>query len=1043
MFGRARNGSHLRLEQLPRVTKPALERSFGDRERSGQLAVGHPLPVRQLQRDLEVEGNSSQRAKQEAFLLSSGNDVGRLDPHVDEGAVDHPFATTRSSAATTVIHQLVAGNAEQVRAKARRRSEPLARLETPEKGLLDEVVDLRTDLVGEEAMNGGEVTLEQLAARLRITGRPSPDQLRFVAHRGEGSIAHCTMAQPSAPTTAFEAERSRLEARRRLFGERRALTVGGFEVERPIGSGATGTVYRARDPTLDRAVAVKLVHPQLSAERHRKRVLREARALARLQHPNVVGVLATGVHDGRIYIAMELVDGGTVTSWLAAGERSWREIINVFDQAAAGLAAAHDVGLVHRDFKPDNALVGRDGLVKLVDFGLVLEAGSAEPASGGEARALAPSSITVTGAVLGTPAYMAPEQLDRRTPVTPAADQFAFCVALYEALFGSRPFGGETLEEIAAALNRETPMPELDRVPRAVWAVIRRGLQRDPAARWPSMTKVRAALSSAASASSRWRPLAYASVAVAALGLVALTEDSHDPCDQASERIAAAWNDARRATIQEHLPDSMIADLDEYASTWARAFEATCRNHGGPAYDERMACLDHRRTQLAAAVRGIEGTADRWWRAATVLAELPSIDGCLDDTPPDVLAVPHDERRNAVEAARSRRAEAAALHRAGRLPEAVSLIEQVVAQSRATGFPPLVAEALRTQGAILLAAADYDASAAAFEESYHVASGSGDDAVAAASAVELAFLHEVHRGDSALADEWTRHARAAVERADSARALLVRHEGALALVRGDYDTARTKFEDALVRHDATPGAPRSERIVLLSNLAAAAYYVGDFDAAERHYTQALELTSEVLGADHPDVADALAGIGIVRLADEDYDGAIESHRRVVVIVRDAFGPDHPRLARALHNLGTALQRAGQLEEAEQVGRRSLEILIDVHGADHPSLAPSYAALGNLAWRQDDAELAREHHERAIAIRTAAGMPDHAEAMRSLAVLAEIDRSLGDDAAALEKIERVLAVWRPLLGPDHPDVIEAMALRAAVTPSDFTGEQAPW
>ncbi len=221
----------------------------------------------------------------------------------------------------------------------------------------------------------------------------------------------------------------------------RGAAVGRYVILDRIGAGGMGVVYAAYDPELDRRVALKLLRTDRFAAPGHLRLLREAKALARLTHPNVVAVHDAGTFGDQVFVAMELVEGETLRQWLEAGARSWREVLDRLLAAGRGLAAAHAAGLVHRDFKPENVLLGRDGRVRVVDFGLAkaLADAAEEPAapdSGGELA----SPLTEWGAVLGTPAYMAPEQI-RGIAADARSDQFSFCVALYEALYGERPFG--------------------------------------------------------------------------------------------------------------------------------------------------------------------------------------------------------------------------------------------------------------------------------------------------------------------------------------------------------------------------------------------------------------------------------------------------------------------------------------------------------------------------------------------------------------------------------------------------------------------------
>jgi tetratricopeptide (TPR) repeat protein len=300
--------------------------------------------------------------------------------------------------------------------------------------------------------------------------------------------------------------------------------VGRYHVESPIGSGSMGVVYLARDPVLDRMVALKLMHPQAHDQRGIMRLLREARALAQLSHPNVVEIYDAGEHDGAVFLAMELVRGTTLERWLHQKRRPWQAIIDAFVAAGRGLAAAHAAGLVHRDFKPANVLVRPDGRVVVTDFGLVRDA-IETVALDDEDQVLPPrddlDAVTEAGTILGTPAYMSPEQIAGR-PVGSASDQFSFCVALYEALYEERPFHGRNLIELAQSIRQGVvPPPSRHRtIPRVLWRALAQGLRPTPGERWPSMTALVDALVELRQQRTRWPLLlAVAGVSVTAVAI--------------------------------------------------------------------------------------------------------------------------------------------------------------------------------------------------------------------------------------------------------------------------------------------------------------------------------------------------------------------------------------------------------------------------------------------------------------------------------------------------------------------------------------------
>ncbi|HWB74204.1 MAG TPA: serine/threonine-protein kinase, partial [Nannocystaceae bacterium] len=295
-------------------------------------------------------------------------------------------------------------------------------------------------------------------------GKAMPeDQAETLAGHGAPVVAVRTPDNDDGPFGDLDTARLRNVIARRVFGETiDPVRIGRYPTLRRIGQGGMGVVYAAYDNELDRRIAIKLlwrgdVQDEAEAARMRARMLREARALAQLSDPSIVQIYEAGEHEGHVFLAMEFVEGPTLRQWLESERRSVTDVLEVFAQAGRGLAAAHAAGLVHRDFKPENVVITPQGVpktyrVRVLDFGVALTTRAVQepelvdaPAANDDAR------LTMTGAMIGTPAYMAPEQIDRSRAADARSDQFSFAVALFEALFGRRPFVGGSITEVVAA----------------------------------------------------------------------------------------------------------------------------------------------------------------------------------------------------------------------------------------------------------------------------------------------------------------------------------------------------------------------------------------------------------------------------------------------------------------------------------------------------------------------------------------------------------------------------------------------------------------
>ena len=560
----------------------------------------------------------------------------------------------------------------------------------------------------------------------------------------------------------------------------KGTSVGRYVLLDLVGSGGMGDVYAAHDPKLGRRVAVKVMNDRLASPALAVRFAREAQAIARLSHPNVVAIHDTGEFEDRVYLAIEFVEGCTLTDWLAAQARTWREIRDVFLAAGRGLAAAHEAGLVHRDFKPPNVMVGRDGSVRVMDFGLaadISEVGATDAVRDETDGTLAPTSrtlaVTRSGVLLGTPLYMAPEQFQGRQ-TDARTDQFSFCVALYQALYRSPPFKGDSLaalkQNVCGGRVRQ-PSPKTQS-PTWLWKILFRGLHVDRAQRFSSM---HALLKELGSDPERQRRRVIVGVGLAALLLaggaigqrtLARSSSNVPLCRGAGVRLTETWElpaaaSAKPRTRRESTRAAFLATgirraeliwqeaatiLDAYAQRWAAMSAEACEatyvrsEQSSEVLDLRMDCLNDSREHLRALV-DLLASADSTvvGKAVSAASSLPDLDRCADvPVLRAVVSPPRDPVvRKRVADIRRRAAEIRALVEAtARYGEALVLADPLVSEARSLGYEPLLAEILALRAWIeSLTARRPKMAAEDYEEALWAAEATRHDQIAAEAAI--------------------------------------------------------------------------------------------------------------------------------------------------------------------------------------------------------------------------------------------------------------------------------------------------------------------
>jgi|GEM_PF-1631334 len=836
--------------------------------------------------------------------------------------------------------------------------------------------------------------------------------------------------------------------------------LGRFAVLRVLGQGGMGRVYAAYDEDLDRRVAVKVLRHQEDA-RSRQRSLREAQAMAKLSHPNVVNVFEVGEHASEVFIAMEYVQGTSLADWQAERSRPWREIVEVYRQAGEGLAAAHEAGIVHRDFKPTNVMVepaaGEQWRARVLDFGLAfagadgdaedIAAASAQQSERGVSVA---QTLTATHGPVGTPAYMPPEQFEGRA-VEGAADQFSWCVSLWEALYGERPFDESSVSSMLAS-RREGPRTPTDRpqgLPPTLHTALLQGLHVDPASRFASM---RALLEAMAPPTSSGRALAWTTAVglVALVGGVALGQSSgsaSDACEGAIEALGTAWDDGRQAAVRE----AMLAvepfgegawayagpRLDTYASAWTDGHTDACRaNRDGQQsdaiLDTRMRCLASARRELDATTQLLAGAQPKVVEQAARLVEsLPDLADCREldrlqsDVPPPSAEQATEVEAIATELARAR-AELAAL----RYDEAARLSAPLIERSRATGYAPVLTEVALTRAGAVRDLGEFDDARGLFSTAFSTAVEVNQWAQALRAATGSAIMASF-RGNGDAAAVWVAAAEGIAGRIGSSHSsyLLEHARGRVAEYAGRYVEAREHYERAFAATEQTGDVLSGATV--LGQLSHMNWMIGDRERALEIRRRCIDTLVTQLGPDHPRAAVQAGNLAMQLASAGRTDEADEMSARSIATLAQAWGEHSLALLSPRSTRVQILRLLGRPQKAEVLARSVVEDSRRLLGPEHLDTLNAQAALAASL-------LMQERHEEGVPLmaKTVEAMartagPEHEATlfqMHNYGVSLRRTARLEDAETTFAKLVETLARTSP---PSHPDLLAARVELAGV------------
>ncbi len=779
-----------------------------------------------------------------------------------------------------------------------------------------------------------------------------------------------------------------------------------------IGRGGMGAVVRAYDPKLEREVALKLVRREVLDDKVRQRVIREARAMAKLSHPNVVAVYdVEEADDGELRLVMELVVGQTLRRF--AKSASTEQVLHALRQAGRGLAAAHEAGLLHRDFKPDNVLVGDDGRVRVTDFGLAKVEGDRSATDDPYAsQDVAPQDtaveLTEAGVVVGTPRYMAPEQHDG-AELSASTDQYGFCVAAWEMLAGRPPFAGPRMRD-----DKHVGPPGWDHsqvvLASSMIAALRRGMAPDPADRFPSMDELLAQLQPRPSRRGRW---VWAALGVAGLagGLWQITRLSpQTACTGAREQFAVAWGDERRAEVQRALlateapyaaavTERVTADLDRYAEDWIAMHDDACEatavrgEQSEQMLDLRMACLRRARERVRAASQ-VLASSDRGTleHADEVVDALPNVDDCADlealssdpTQPPKELAV-------GVEEVEAQLADADALLRAGRFEESERAFLALITRAEEVGYGPALARVRMRFGDLMGLRSRFTEADTLLGEALRLSLAHEDWDAAVMSAISRMHLLGAHLAE--------------VDQASALRPLV---EGLLARV--DRPAFRTRYLH--VQSAILGRSGRSEESLALLE-------------------EVVRLRREQEGDDSWLVADALVDLTSNLLALDDMDRAAQAQAEAQRIYVEAFGSTHPATLIARQQGAQLLRDSGRFDESlfayQAVYADAKASLGEVHRTVQTIEIGMAQCLSAMGRRQEAEALARHAVEGTRKVEPGQVGSDELQAR---IVHAQILGGLGRSDEAQRQIEAALRRGEELFGERSYRVAEAHVVAAS-------------
>ncbi len=860
--------------------------------------------------------------------------------------------------------------------------------------------------------------LDELTVLAMVEGRLSP----AAGDAAEAHVDSCPACRELLAAVASTDDARRAPAEPRLEpGE----VVGRYLILHRVGGGGMGEVYAAWDPDLDRRVALKVVARSAARDPAAEgRLVREAKAMASISHRNVIGVYEVGRVLDRIFIAMEFMDGGTLTSWLSAADRpDWRAILDRFLAAGEGLAAAHAVGLIHRDFKPDNVLLGHGDRVVVTDFGLA-RSPFADPTHEGAAV-----DRPLDTRAAGTPAYMAPEQL-RGAEITARADQFGFCVALWEGLYGTRPFGGDSVDALLEAVHASRPREGLGRTraPAAIRRVLVQGLAPDPEQRHPSMTALLAALRRAAT-SRRTRGFAViAGVVAMALG-GAFALGRAPACTDGRETWGEAWESEARARLRGEFEatgasyaattfDRFEARMSEYRDEWARAYLAACAASRDRdtviAASARTACLERARdTALDLLEELAQPDRPRLQMSIGEVLRLPRVRDCesLDGSSAD--------RERAQDSVLS--PDLASAERAIRMnwyDDARAQLDEI--ESRAEEMDDATrARISLMRGSLRFALGEYEQSRSDFLAGTMLAVEAASPEIAAQGFVSMMAV-DVHFGRPEWVAHWETMARAMLaqlgEMTRTHARLAYRRAYAIAQ-SGDHPAARAAYEHAVELSDETVGPEHPDSLKTRTQLAIEMSEMGENDAALAQLEDVLARQLAIFGEANREVAFTLEQMGYSLGELGRHAESVEYHQRSLAVLRQVFGERHLTIAvgmtlMSIHMLGRGddAQVLAQLEEALEMGREAL-------GGNHRKLWTTQHYIGRAHMHLGDLERARDVW-RALLAEMSEGEADASMGGLTDHYLGVALGQLGDYAGAHEHLRRAEAAARKAYGEGH-------------------------